>query len=81
MFEFDLVFINIWRRDETDASNFSIVFTNKTSIDSWLDKYGKYIIVAFGVLGLILIITCVSCCYIKAKKDRAEIIQKHYNGS
>ena len=44
-------------------------------MDDFFDGYGKWIILFFGTLGVILIIICVSCCYVKAKRDRAEMIK------
>ena len=76
-----LVYINIFTRDIIDASDFSIIFTNISTVDDFFDGYGKWIILFFGTLGVILIIICVSCCYVKAKRDRAEMIKKHMDNS
>jgi uncharacterized membrane protein len=81
MYEFDLIYINIWERDISDASSFSIMFKNISSMAGFFDGYGKWVFLTFGVIGIILIVLCVSCCYVKAKKDRTEMIKKHIDNS
>ena len=64
-----------------EASRFSIMFRNITTVEDFFTGYGKWIIIAFGILGFVLIVICVSICYVKAKRDRSDMIQRHMDNS
>jgi len=81
VYEFDLVYINLFRRDSREASSFSIILKNISNLDGFLNGYGKWVIIGFVVLGIVSIVICVFCCYSKAKKDRADMISKHMDNS